>query len=292
MSATVQAQAGPLQVLDAPDSLPAPLQFTVVFVADPPDGKHFLFRDASGHSQDPIFQLDGFQKIEIHLEDATFSEVGPVVDWILPPPAEPVHLTEMDTPTLRVFQADAPSTIFHPWIFQLAVNTPLGDSKSPAICLTKGSQLPGSGPTESFTLLFDPGTSNDPSTRKFKLQAASGDGDDVIEIDSEQLLVFTLLSGHTCQLQLGLEFDLASNPSATGTLAWGSGPILWTTSQPSWATTPTVDPGDNQQMTMTIEADGEGLSVRTAGFHFEIVFNGSSIESPDPILVNATIGDG
>ena len=202
--------------------------------------------------------------ILVKLTGATFASV-PVVGQNSPPNGAPAVIVSEDWKTIS-FLVPAPTHYFVPWVFALNVN--FGTVKNI-------TSLP-------FFLVRPLG-----DHPVFTLDYNAADGS------------FTFLRGDQQAdiILAGQQILLNVIPTARVTVAlqracFHETPIVWSNGQPSWITD-TADPGNN-----SLELSfGKSTQGQFAGFQFAIDLPDGqggeiTILSPDPILINATIGDG
>ena len=261
----------------AEQALATTLRFSVEYDATQPPGKQFAFFDGSGNPHDQLFLIDGARDVEITLggQDLTFSILEPNrgVNWFIVPGTRP-ELGSSSSKT-RVFSVPEPANKLHPWAFKLVVDTPgVKGILSPMIYLAKAAS------PQSLTLMYDL------ASGAFNLQAG-GDEEDLISVESQKTLVFTIPSGQSSAITFDLERQATNAP---GTIRWAEPAFVWVSgAQPDWVTNPLPD----SPSTMLISASGAG---KVAGFQFAVKVAVDeepeiTVLSPDPILVNATIGD-
>ena len=170
------------------------------------------------------------------------------------------------------FTVPPPSHYFHPWIFRLSIDTLLAKGiRSPNIYLTN-SQPADAG--INYRLVYSPPSGN---FSFLDLSSASGQAGTVL--DAELVWVNTIVSYPKFAIEV-----VADDGSS---ITFASSPFQWSTDPgPIWFTWT----GDQPTVLLaSIKADAAGQS---ASLRFQIAYNGVNILSPDPILINATIGDG
>lgn len=203
---------------------------------------------------------------------ATWANVP--VSWTNPPSSgAPLVTTESNDPSTISFQVPAPTRYFVPWIFNFNVNfAGVNNITSPSCFVVK--VLDDSPP---FTLQYTP------SNGSFVLSRNNVEADLVLA--SQGLLLNTL----------PIEFDivLAGATFAQNPIVWKNNGTLGSPGNPGPLGTPqwlTVSPSTNQPgLTFSFS---DLINNQSAGFQFAVNVNGVTVLSPDPIIINATIGDG
>ena len=254
-----------------PDAVPAPPSFTATFNPSPnPPTSNQFFLTADGASVANLVLVDAPTEISITLagEGASFSS-RPIV-WSLPPEGG-----ELTPPTVvgntLTFTVPAPKHVLFPWVFRFIVDfQDVIGVRSQNIYLAKTA----SGNRE-FILKYAPDNGN------FSLVDSLDSAQDGVILGDQLVLVNTQVSTFALSLQSDPPSTLPP-VFATDAIAWSSG------SQPDWI--PSVSGGGSAALTIQISPPAAlGQSI---GLQFAIVLNGLTILSPDPILINATIGDG
>jgi hypothetical protein len=220
---------------------------------------------------------------------ATFA--SPSVAFGLAPP----ELTAPDPPaptedgTAISFALQAPPHFFVPWAFQLSINATIGGTTvngipAPIFFISRNAEDPnppgGENPQQSVDLTY-----------------TSGDGSFNI-VDSVTLGPTLMLTNTVFPLDvvvtlggtLGITFP---DPEVSPPITWNGGAPTWTQPFPSGFE---LLSANQMKFTITGGDSGDGSTDargQGAGFHFIITTpDGIVVSSPDPILVNATIGDG
>lgn len=239
--------------------------------------QQFSFYGAEGQPHTRLFKIGRSEKIVIFLEEGlTFSRVGAGqgINWVLPLQGPRPESGPDDKS--RSFIVEEPPHDLVSLVFQLVVDTPhIRGLLSPPLYLVEATfDL-----KESLALTYDS------EARAFTLTDAA---DVVLEVRSQQLLMIPAKSV--------LTFDLQLKPTARDVkIGWPRPPapaILWNyIRQPDWVT---CGPPDGTQMTMSLESPPPEGGL--AGFQFVITVSEDqakpyTVRSPDPILVNTTIGD-
>ena len=256
-------------------SAPASPSFTVTYDPSPePPASQFTFTNPEspdGSVVGSYVLVDAGTTIAVTLVGATWS-VTPVIWSVHPSNGDPVVLMSSDRQTIS-FTVPAPSHYFHPWVFRLSVDTPSAVGiRSPNIYLTN-SQPAAVG--INYRLVYSPPSGN---FSFLDLSSASGQAGTVL--DAELVWVNTIVPYRNFVIEVTADDGSPvrfSNP----------GPIRWSTPiHPGWITVT----GD--QPTVLIASIKEDAAGQSASLRFQIEYNGVNILSPDPILINATIGDG
>jgi hypothetical protein len=213
--------------------------------------------------------------ISVTLDNATFSAT-PIAWSVTPPGGAPVVTLTHDPETIS-FQVPAPSHFFHPWVFRILVDAENVKGISSLVIILARSE--NSDPKISNLKYF-------PIDGTFQLlDNASDPSQDGIALVNELVLINPLPGGN---FQINLSADDHSE------VRFDSNPIRWSSgSQPPWITlNPLVEnpPEPPPQLSFSIDADNSGG--QSIGLRFAIVVQGLTVLSPDPILINATIGDG
>ena len=213
---------------------------------------------------------------------ATFA--SPSVAFALAPP----ELTAPDPPaptadgTAISFTLQAPPHFFVPWAFQLSINATIGGAT------VNGIPAP---------IFFISRNADGGAQQTVDLTYISGNGSFNI-VDSVPLGPSLMLTNTVFPLDVvvtlggtaGITFPA---PEASPPISWNGGTPTWIQPFPSGFE---LLPGNQMKFTITGGDGGDGSTDargQGAGFHFIIQRpDGVLVQSPDPILVNATIGDG
>jgi hypothetical protein len=153
-----------------------------------------------------------------------------------------------------------PAHFFTPWTFQIVVNSQTTNGVLSPILYT--SLPPDNTDSTSLDLTYDP-------------------ADGSFTFDEGGFLLATSLFLVNTVLPLAIDVNVDNGPGFNADT-----PIFWSGGQPSWAQHGTVD-GNKFQLCLT--PDGAGAM---AGFNLVLHDGIVQVASPDPILVNATLGDG
>lgn len=161
------------------------------------------------------------------------------------------------------FTMPPPASYFVPWMFRVSVDAELNGITSPLFLIVRD---PSSPAKENCTLTYDPDDGS------FRLA-------DGLTLGNETGL-FNAIS------PLEIEITL------TGATFWPNpvtgSPIFWTAgAKPGWVSV-SFDHATNS-LTLNITGAGNG---EIAGFQFIVEVDGIQLLSPDPVLINATLGDG
>jgi|GEM_PF-4175517 len=258
------------------DITPAPPSFTAELNLDPTTftNEFSLFDENNNPVANLILITESTQQISITLVGATFS--GHRIEWLLPPAGGPPTPLPGDTSTS--FTVPQPEHILAPWAFRLVVDdntTGTQGIRSQTIFLTK----PVGTEPESDELQYDA------STGDFILPPSTTMG----------TLPVPLINAGLPDASAAFSVDLfVTGPVPDGTsITFAESPIVWSSgSAPDWASA-SRSTTNLQNMTLTISSSGGGQAIGLR-FAIEITTGESTITvlSPDPILVNATIGDG
>lgn len=219
-----------------------------------------------------VFITESTQQISITLVNATFS--GDKIEWIQTPTGGPPQPTqENDTLSFTVPQ---PVYGLVPWSFRIIVDdatTGTQGIRSQTIFLTK----PGGSEPETDELQYDA------SNGQFILPGGAIG-------PKPAILVNAGLPGVSAAYSL----DLVTSSVPDGTsITFAESPVVWSRgSTPDWVNAIRSSP-NLQNMMLTISSSGGGQAIGSR-FAIEITTDESTVTvlSPDPILVNATIGDG
>ncbi|HEY2293191.1 MAG TPA: hypothetical protein VGM86_21020 [Thermoanaerobaculia bacterium] len=259
-----------------PDFETTPIATTLAFTAEPT--AQFTFTNpANNGALGNYVVVDVETEIQVTLTGATFSD-PPVIWSIRPEGPDHVHTTIINgTPTLFV-TVPPPTHYFAPWVFRISVDTPaVGDTpgiigiRSPNIFLTNSQ--PG-----QFNLVYSSTNGN------FSLMDTNSDPTQDGLISADELILVNAIVPTSFIVQLQLKED----PDDTS-VNFASPPVQLSNSAVSDTITVTPIPNTNNQVLIGITPGAAGQST---GLLFQIVYNGVTFLSPDPILINTTIGDG
>ncbi len=235
-----------------------------------PPASQFTFTSSTGKR---YLMVDEPTTISVTLTgEATFASV-PVFWPNRPSNGAPAVILSSDLKRVS-FLVPAPIHYFVPWIFGLNVNFGgVSNITSPSFFLVKtlGDASLGGSP---FTLAYNA------TDGSFALQRLGSEAD--IVLASQQIMLNVLGDSFTVVLK-GAEATFHGNP-----ILWSNGNV-----QPDWIDV-TTDPVNNAFLEFSFPKPVNGQS---AGFQFAIDLpnrpvNTLTVLSPDPIVINATIGDG
>jgi hypothetical protein len=210
-------------------------------------------------------------------EPTTISITLTGADWAQSPLGFVVVEPDLPQPTpvgsTITFTVQQPGHYFIPWVFNFKVNSGgVQNIASPLFYLINANESELLNPGLDFALNYIP------SSGDFQLRRGTSNSEEIGLIPLGSKLV--LLNVVPCNVT----FDL------TGATYDSAQPIVWSAGQPTWIsglpTLPLPDATTTLSMTIT---PGSG---QATGLQFAVVTEDVAILSPDPILINATIGDG
>lgn len=199
--------------------------------------------------------------------DAVFS-AAPITWVVAPPNAQQPMRDNTDQRTFR-FEVRPPEHFFKPWVFRVNVDAdPIFGITSANFFLVLSTNA---GAGQNVTLVYDS------SNGSFML-------DQTLDLLQEFVLVNTvapLTVTITC-------VDPQNNP-----VSFANPPISWSNgSQPTWVLPNPVVSGGSAGNILTLQITNAAPG-QSAGFKLIILGpNSTAVASPDPILINATLGDG
>jgi hypothetical protein len=213
--------------------------------------------------------IDHDTTISLTLTGATFAST-PIL-WSLAPllgGIPPVVVQE--GPTIH-FKVPPPASYFTPWSFKLNVDDDGGEVRgiaSPDVFLVL-PPIQDPAPRLNTSLAYDPGDGS------FRL-------DNGLLLGRETVLINTFYP---------LVVSITLPSSGPGAAALFSKPyFFWASGQAPTGVTVDDDGDTTKTVTLRIGTTAVGF---TQGFKFLVnVGNGNTVLSPDPILINATLGDG
>jgi hypothetical protein len=253
---------------------PASPSFTVTYnpSPEPPATSQFTFTNSDdGTAAGNYLLVDAGTTISVTLDGATWSSV-PVIWSVQPSNGIPVVLMSSDRRTIS-FTVPAPSHYFQPWIFRLSVDTALAIGvRSPNIYLTN-SQPPAAD--ANYILKYLTASGN------FLFLDTSSASQDGLVLDAQLVWVNVKVPFRNFSIQVVTD---DGSP-----ISFANPPFQWSTDPgpaPTWIT---WVGDDADTLLVSIEPDAAGQSI---SLQFRLEFRGVQILSPDPILINATIGDG
>lgn len=217
------------------------------------------------HDNLTFLLVDEETTITVTLENAEFAE-NPIT-WISHPTPEPNPTPENNQLS---FTVPSPASYFKPWSLSFGVNVNGANGlTSPILFLVLP---PDSADSTTIGLTYNPGTGS------FTLDSATN------ALANLSLLVNTI-TPFTTTINLSVDSSGTFNPA----VVFNSTPIVVDGVKPSWLSFNRSSP---TQMTLSIASDPG----KFAGFRFALDVqspgNTVTVLSPDPILINATIGDG
>jgi hypothetical protein len=263
--------------------------FHATFVPDPDEGYQFTFLNPGNGTSlnNAFFVPDEGGTVEITLTNATFYEV-PIV-WSIPPGETPTIVTKISDSTIS-FKVPAPEHLFSPWVFRIIANPDGNDIKavrSQNIYLVKDLPLDGS----EFTLRYLVESGN-----FALLDSPTASLQDGLILENTLAMINTMVPVadppfFTFTVKLETIFPTgAPDPSLP---TFNSSPVVWgTTPAPTWITAVTTPPDTTTTFTLLPAALGQSVSLQ---FSLNVPTQGGgsiTVLSPDPIIMNATIGDG
>jgi hypothetical protein len=256
MSASVQPSSA------APVLESASQNITLVFnliAANP--ASQFTFVTGTG---EPFIFIEEETTITVTLENAEFvsGSQGNPVNWISPSTHPQPTLSNNNTEIS--FTLPMPQSYFRPWMLSFNVNAEgLNGIVSPTLFLVRP---PDSSSSMAVDLNYTLGTG------QFMLEAAE------LVLTNQLILVNTITP-----------FEVTINLEADSSVSFNSSPLVGEGSLPSWLV-PTLTSGTELKLSISASPG------QMAGFQFalDVLTPGGTrtILSPDPILINATIGDG
>jgi hypothetical protein len=227
---------------------------TLTYTSTNPPGTQFTFS-----TPQPFLFIDVETTVIVTLQNATFvTGEGKQVTWIsgsFPPTPNGDHQISIDVTA-------APPHFFAPWVLSFNVNVDGANGvSSPTFSLTLSPETPASGET--------------PASTSINLQYAINTG--IFTLAAASLLAnLNILTNNITPL------DVTFNLLADSTVTFDpTKPILG----PDWL--PTLS-NSNRSLTISIPA----TPPKFASFRFVLDVGSLPVTSPDPIIVNATIGDG
>jgi hypothetical protein len=266
--------------VDSEQDIPAARRFTATLDPNPAPGatNQIALIDADDNPfRNPIWAEDGqgLTRVSITLTNATFSSSP--IDWPNVPGiagSAPTQSFDGNTLTLEFQQ---PANTLAPFAFRIVVDTPdVKGIRSQIIYLAK--RIPDS---ETLTLDYKP------SNGTFMIREADTD-EGGIDLGGDELILINVVTPRTLSLQL---------PPSTNSIApirFAQRPVVFIPDSPapSWIEA-TLKDGNRTEVQISIQpAPGQSTGLK---FVLEITLeNGTTttVLSPDPILINATIGDG
>jgi len=269
----------------------APPSFTATFKPSPDQAEPYPFllttEEGDGLPVNNLIQVeDGATEISIAITlagDASFPTTGspPPIVWTLAPDEHSPYVLSGNNNNILKFTVPAPSHVLHPWVFRFIVNiSGVTGIRSQNIYIAK---LLAAGPEIFLKYAADKGN--------FSL-VEDLDSPQVGAILGEELVLVNVHPSRTMTVNL-----VSDPPPPFNTPVFASTPIIWSSGeQPDWITD--FSPAESQlSFTIGPPAPTDPMG-RSIGLQFAIAVTNTTtgdsmtILSPDPILINATIGDG
>jgi hypothetical protein len=234
---------------------------TLTYTAENPPGSQFTFDTLT---EQPYLLIDEETTVIVSLQGATFVDDNPItgaspISWLSPSAGFSFILDSESQLSIDV--KEAPAHYFAPWLLSFNVNVEGANGiTSPALSLVRSPDQPAAGDLPA---------------------AASIDLDYAIDTG-----IFTLADAAGTLAHLSLltnsitPFNATFNLLAEPTVTFDPTPILG----PSWPTQL------NSSTSLTISIPNK--PDKFVSFRFVLDVGSVKVTSPDPILVNATIGDG
>jgi hypothetical protein len=240
-------------VLDVPTQ-----NVTLTYNSEATPEFQFTFDTPTGQ---PYLFVDEETTVIVTLENATFA--SPPITPISPPTAFS-HTLEGNQLSIDV--PGPPPDYFHPWAFLFNVNAEGANGvTSPTLYLIQTPTLAGGTASTSIDL-----------------QYSLGNGSFTLNPSAISLAHLSVLINNITPFEVN--FHLDSDPS----VSFNSTPLIGEGGLPSWLTYT----GSSSDVTISISSNPG----RFASFRFVLDIqsgeNTVTVTSPDPILINATIGDG
>lgn len=257
MIASIKADRGAgLEQLTA-----APRSFIATFN---PDNPLLELTDGDGNPVDNYIWIDQETTVSVTLAgEATL--VAPYVQWNLSP--EPPAEVNVDNNTVS-FTVPVPLP-FRPWIFKLVYDAEGAGGNVKGV--QSQSIFLGRPANADLRLIYETETGN------FTLRE---DGSPTGILLESQLVLVNILPG-------SFSMTLVADPEALVSFT-PANPLSWLSGQkPSWFRCSLSE--DNKTLSGTVD---EGAAGQLAACQFSIEYNGLTVLSPDPVIVNAPIGDG
>jgi len=206
----------------------------------------------TGTGQPFLFVEEAGTTITVMVENAIFA-ANPVTFLSCP---DHFMVTPVNNRELSIKVIDAPENYFNPWVLSFNV-----DAES-----VNGINSP------TLLLVLPPSSADSTSV---ELQYSTGDGSFILDSMVVLASLAVLINAIT---PFDITFNLIADPNVTFN---ASTPILG----PTWLT-PTLVSGTKLKVAVSAEAN------RFSSFQFVLDVGNVTVTSPDPILINATIGDG
>jgi hypothetical protein len=235
-------------------------EIPLTYTAENPPGSQFTFGTFDA-PQPPYLLIDEETTVIVSLQGAHFVDDSPI-SW-LSPSSGFTHKLSDDLRSVSIDVTEAPAHYFAPWLLSFNVNVDGAKGvTSPALSLVLSPDQPAAGDlpaAASIDLHYEI------DTGIFTLAAAAG-----------TLAHLSILTNSITPFNA--TFNLFANPTVTFD---PTSPVVG----PSW---PTLLTNSNRNLTISIPDNSDKFT----SFRFVLDVGSVRVTSPDPILVNATIGDG
>jgi len=264
-------------------AVPSPLApFSATFESDPTPGFQFTFANETGQAISNAFWVAAEGgTVSITLIHGTFSSIP--IAWSLPPANVPVIIMTSDEKTIT-FEVPAPDHYFSPWIFRIVVDADgINAVRSQNIYLVKETELNGA----TFSLKYSA------INGSFSLLDDSSDSSQAGVVLAD---ILTLINVVVPPPEDQFTFTVTLDP--TGPFSeppiFSSVPVIWGTLEsepPNWISASRLS-DKVVELTLLHGAVGQSIGIQ---FSVEVKNPGGesiTVLSPDPIIMNATIGDG
>ena len=231
---------------------------TLTYNSENPPGSQFTFGTFET-PQPPFLFIDVDTDVIVVLQNAIFvTGENKQINWI----SGSFSYTRDNDQQLTIKAVTQPLHFFIPWILSFNINVDGANGvSSPTFSLTQSPTTPASGTT--------------PASENLVLQYSTNTGAFTLPGASDLAHLFILTNNIT---PLNVTFNLVAGPAVTFD---PSTPLLG----PSWSTQLS---NSNTSLMISIPAN----PAKFVSLEFVLDVGSLTVTSPDPILVNATIGDG
>ncbi len=234
-------------------------ELTLTYTAENPPGSQFTFDTPNG---EPYLFIDEETTIVVTLRGATFVGASPI-SW-LSPASGFTHKLGDDLKSVSIDVTEAPAHYFAPWLLSFNVNVEGANGiTSPALSLVLSPDQPAS--------------EDSPAAASINLHYAIDTGIFTLAAAAGSLAHLSILTNSITPFDA--TFHLVADPTVTFD---PNTPII---GPRSWFTEPT---NFNRNLTISIPRRSDKFT----SFRFVLDVGSVKVTSPDPIIVNATIGDG